>query len=131
MKRVLIADPDSSLALLYAEVLERSGYEVKLTTSGLDCLARLRSFRPDVLVLDPNLPWGGGDGVLALMQEESLEDAQVILLSAVPAALAGCGARVRSRQFTPLTPLRLVGIVREITTDTQVTPQDSSSAGRA
>ena len=37
--------------------------------SGLECAARLRECVPDVLVLEPQLPWGGGEGVLAMMGE--------------------------------------------------------------
>ena len=33
-------------------------------------MSQLREETPDVLVLDPGLPWGGGDGVLALMRED-------------------------------------------------------------
>ena len=38
-------------------------------SSGLECVARLRERVPDVLVLEPQLPWGGGEGVLAIMGE--------------------------------------------------------------
>ena len=33
----------------------------------LECLAQLRQWRPDVLVLDADLPWGSGLGVLSVM----------------------------------------------------------------
>ena len=39
-------------------------------TDALDCVAKLRVFAPDVLVLDPALPWGQGEGVLAMMYED-------------------------------------------------------------
>lgn len=68
--RVLIADADECLLKSYRTYLERCGFEVIVATSGLECVARLRDSSPDVLVLDPSLPWGGGDGVLAVMGEE-------------------------------------------------------------
>ena len=43
---------------------------VTTATTGLECIQRLREAVPDVLVLDPTLPWGGGDGVLAVVHEE-------------------------------------------------------------
>jgi len=80
--RVLIADSDVNLVSSYAEFLERQGYEVAAVASGLECLARLRQFAPQVLVLEPSLPWGGADGVLARMQEEpALKDVPVIVLT--------------------------------------------------
>jgi DNA-binding response OmpR family regulator len=68
--RVLIADPDESLFDSYREYLEQEGLTVVTATNGLECIERLRDSSPDVLVLEPELPWGWGDGVLAMMQEE-------------------------------------------------------------
>lgn len=68
--RVLIAEPDRSLLVNYEEFLNHEGFEVAQATNGLECIARLREFGPDVLVLEPNLPWGWGDGVLAVMREQ-------------------------------------------------------------
>ena len=52
---------------------------------GLACVAQLREFRPAVLVLDPALPWGWGDGVLARMREEAdIPTVPVILLFTRP-----------------------------------------------
>ena len=67
--RVLMADPDESLPPLYREPLSREGFELGTAVSGLECVARLRERAPDVLVLEPHMPWGGGDGVLAMMGE--------------------------------------------------------------
>ena len=67
--RVLMADPDESLPLTYREPLSQKGFELVTAVSGLECVARLREHVPDVLVLEPHMPWGGGDGVLAMMGE--------------------------------------------------------------
>lgn len=42
----------------------RAGYRVETAATGIDCLARLRTARPDLLVFVGNLPWGGSDGVI-------------------------------------------------------------------
>ena len=67
--RVLMADPDASLPPVYREPLLREGIDLETAVNGLDCVARLRERVPDVLVLEPHMPWGGGDGVLAIMGE--------------------------------------------------------------
>jgi CheY-like chemotaxis protein len=69
--RVLLADHDPSLRSLYSRGLPLLGFEVATAASGLDCVAMLRSFRPDVLVLEPDLLWGQGEGVLARMREDA------------------------------------------------------------
>ena len=58
--RVLIADPDESLMAEYREH-SREGFEIVTVPNGLECVDRLREQVPDVLVLEPQLPWGGGD----------------------------------------------------------------------
>ena len=80
--RVLLADPDESLAASYAECLRQRGATVATAGTGLECLERLCDFAPDVLVLEPELLWGGGDGVLAVVHEQpELRPAFVVLVS--------------------------------------------------
>jgi carbon storage regulator CsrA len=67
---VLLVDPDEFLLSRYAEYLAKQGYEVFVSQNALDCLEKLRKYSPDIMVLEPMLPWGGGDGVLAMMNEE-------------------------------------------------------------
>ena len=67
---VLIADSDEYLLDNYREYLEQHGFEVTTVTTGLECVERLRDCAPDVLVLEPSIPWGWGDGVLAMMHED-------------------------------------------------------------
>ena len=68
--RLLIADSDPTLADVYRSFFSRAGYDVEVAADGVDCLERTRQFLPDALVLEYELPWGGGDGVLANLREE-------------------------------------------------------------
>jgi CheY-like chemotaxis protein len=68
--RVLVADPDEYLLRCYRHYLEQRGFQVMTVTNGLQCVEELRAANWDVLVMDPSLPWGGGDGVLAMMNED-------------------------------------------------------------
>jgi DNA-binding NtrC family response regulator len=70
LSRVLIADPDEGLLEGFRRRL-REKFELATATNGVECLARLRELAPDVLVREPQLPWGGGDGVLAVMHQVS------------------------------------------------------------
>ncbi len=80
--RVLLADPDEALQPVYREGLAQEGFEVVAAYSGLECVARLHECVPDLLVLEPQLPWGGGDGVLARMSEvPQLASVPVIVLT--------------------------------------------------
>ena len=77
-----MADPDESLQPVYREPLAQEGFDVVAARSGLECVARLRERVPDVLVLEPQLPWGGGEGVLAIMGEvPALANVPVMVLT--------------------------------------------------
>lgn len=68
--RLLIACRDLDWRELYLSYFTNLGYEVETSSDGLDCLAKLRQAAPAILVLDLELPWGGGDGILAWLREE-------------------------------------------------------------
>lgn len=80
--RIMIADSDEYLLASYREHLRQLGATVVTATTGLECMERIRDTVPDVLVLEPALLWGGGEGVLAVMQEQpELRPTFVILLT--------------------------------------------------
>lgn len=116
--RVLIADPDEAIQSMYRRLPAQEGFEVVTAYSGLECLARLRECVPDVLVLEPQLPWGGGDGVLAMMGEDPrLASIPVMVLTASHDSEAlSRVARfpVSSFHLKPLAPDRLTAKLRTL-----------------
>ena len=114
--RVLMADPDESLQPVYREPLSQEGFEVVAAFSGLECVARLRERVPDVLVLEPHMPWGGGDGVLAMMGEDpALAIIPVMVLTTCRSAYALNGVArfpISDYHVKPLAPDRLAGRLR-------------------
>lgn len=115
--RILIADPDKSLLDEYREHL-RDDFNVDTTLSGLECVDRLRERVPDVLVLEPQLPWGGGDGVLAMMHDDlDLATVPVMILTSCsdPLVLDNI-ARFPINDFhlKPLSPAQLVKRVHSL-----------------
>jgi len=94
---LLIADGDAELCELYRGFLTDRGYEVETASDGLDCLWKLRQRTPAALVLDLELCWGGGDGVLAWLREESPCHGVPVILTAT----AGCAPDVAATLNTP------------------------------
>jgi DNA-binding response OmpR family regulator len=83
---VLIADGDPELRALYHRFISGRGYEVETATDGLDCVAKLRRLAPAAVMLDLELHWGGGDGVLAWLREMAAMAGIPVILTAT----AGC-----------------------------------------
>lgn len=92
MPTVLIADADQDLCNLYHQFFAQHGWRVHTTGTGLDCLLRLGKCVPHLLIIDSQLPWGGADGVLAVIREDSdLAGVPVVVTAAAAdgAAVAG------------------------------------------
>jgi DNA-binding response OmpR family regulator len=70
VNRLLIADGDPELSDIYRRFFSRNGYDVDTAGGGVECLVKLRSRTINHLILDIDLPWGGGEGVLAFLREE-------------------------------------------------------------
>lgn len=80
--RILLAGSTNYRWRSYHKRLDDAGFSVQLTNSGVDCVTALREFQPNLLVLDPNIPWGGGDGILAVRDEEpELKNNLVMILT--------------------------------------------------
>lgn len=81
--RILLAGMNNYRWQSYRDRLRADGLAARLVFDGVECVAAMRSFRPQVLVLDPNILWGGGDGVLAIREEEpEMNQTQVMILTA-------------------------------------------------
>jgi CheY-like chemotaxis protein len=77
---ILIADHDAGLAEAVRRCLISRGYEVEAAITGLECHDLLHRFAPALLVIDPEINWGGGDGILDwLITEEALIPPMVVL----------------------------------------------------
>lgn len=60
MAHILIADDDEASCQLFAEVLEREGYQVDQVQTGDEALARLREKAHDLLLVDVRMPGMSG-----------------------------------------------------------------------
>lgn len=69
--RILVAVPHEDRRNRYCDYLARNGFRVSDVENGLECLAALQQQPPDILVLHRDLLWGGGDGVLTVMRQDS------------------------------------------------------------
>ncbi len=81
MKKILFADDEESIRLLYQEEFEEAGYEVVLAANGEEAVEKFSKTRPDLLVIDIKMPGMDGIEVLKKVREQS-KDVPVILCTA-------------------------------------------------
>ena len=66
---LLIADNDVRRREELRHFFFNSGFLVASASNGLECLAEVAALEADVLVIALEIPWGGGDGVIARMND--------------------------------------------------------------
>jgi len=125
--RVLIADANRSLSDIYDRFLAGFGCHVETVSGGVDCMAKLPSFLPDVLILDLRLPWGGAHtsppggtgGVLARLSEagDAPVPAVILIGDAAPSTVTEIILKspfVRVYHQKPIPPSELLDAIGEL-----------------
>ena len=84
--KVLVVDDEPTLVDLLETLLKLAGYDVTSASSGEAALAALPVTKPDVMVLDINMPRMDGFAVLATMAAETAPGPKVLVLTARYAA---------------------------------------------
>jgi len=77
MKKILVVDDEEYIRELYRDELAEEGYHVELAGDGQEALAKMATFRPDLVTLDVKMPGLDGIEVLRRIREK---DASVPVL---------------------------------------------------
>jgi two-component system sensor histidine kinase/response regulator len=82
-KKILIVDDEVSVTKLLKYALERSGlYEVLTESEGPQVIVAVRKFKPDLLLLDVNMPGlTGGEIALEIKKEPDIADLPIVFLT--------------------------------------------------
>ncbi len=64
-KKVLVVDDESTVRGLLKIVLTKAGFEIDFAEDGIQAIEKIRSFNPDVVILDTNMPNKNGIEVCA------------------------------------------------------------------
>jgi len=82
-KTVLVIDDQPFFVTMQQNLLKQQGYRVLAATNGTDGLARAKQFKPDLILLDVEMPGLDGFAVCEkLKQDEELRQIPVIFLTA-------------------------------------------------
>ena len=83
-KKVLVIDDDPDVRLFNTTVAEECGYEVSEAENGEAALAKIKSGKPDLVILDVLMPRQSGIRLYReLKTDKALKNIQVIILSGI------------------------------------------------
>ena len=114
-ERILVVDDEPKIVKLARDYLERSGYVVLTAGDGRTALSMARSEKPDMVVLDLNLPELDGLDVCRTLRRES--DVPIIMLTAridETDRLIGLELGADDYITKPFSPRELVARVRAV-----------------
>jgi DNA-binding response OmpR family regulator len=82
-KSILIIDDSNSALMLMDWILKNEGYETYAYPGVVEGLEILKSIKPDLIILDLQMPNISGYDFLKMKKELKLEDVPVIIVSAI------------------------------------------------
>lgn len=97
-KKVLIVDDEKTVLSLLKIFLGKAGFEIELAEDGVQAIGKSKSFDPDVLVLDTNMPNKSGLDVCRELKALNPDKPKIIMHTATLEAYkaqaeeAGCDA---------------------------------------
>ena len=109
--RILVIESDEALAAAQAEALEKAGYTVVRGRDVLDGLKKLYETRPDLIIVDTELPAGGEHPCLRVRQASYLP---IIVLGAQEEAAETLELGADAYLAKPPSPVELVARVRSL-----------------
>lgn len=116
--RILVADDDEDIRDLVVTKLELGGYEVRSVRDGDAALEVIRSWAPDLAVLDLAMPGMDGLDVLREVRRDSeVSETRIVILTARATTSdsdLGLTAGADAYVFKPFSPADLLNRVEEI-----------------
>ena len=126
MRTALIVEDDQSIARLIRDYLDRAGYGVSLAADAESGLARTRTDKPDVIVLDLGLP--GRDGIEMLRELRRFSNVPVVIVTArgdETDRVVGLELGADDYVVKPFSPRELVARVRAVLRRTERVETDT------
>lgn len=116
--RILVADDEPNIVVSLEYMMKREGYEVLVARDGREALETIRSARPDLVLLDGNMPKMSGFEVCeAVRADADIRDTRILMLTAKGRetdVARGLGVGVDAYVAKPFSTRDLVRKVRDL-----------------
>jgi DNA-binding response OmpR family regulator len=84
MAKILAVDDDLFILDLYKEIFTKAGFEVQTAEDAVAAVTKYQDFKPDLLVLDVDMPAGGGQKVFDRLRNLFQVSTPIIFSTGMP-----------------------------------------------
>ena len=114
-RKILVVDDDQNILELYTEILTKAGFEVNTAEDTLGAVTKYQSFDPALIVLDVDMPAGGGRKVFERLRMQLASATPILFSTAAPDKVADLAKNLNVTVLTkPLTPAILLAAVKKL-----------------
>jgi CheY-like chemotaxis protein len=117
-KTLVIADDDSSITTLLSMTLKKAGFETHVASDGGQAVDLAKKVRPDLMIVDVNMPHRDGFEVLAMLRQSPETAAtKVLMLTACEQevdVLRGFGLGADDYVIKPFNPMEISARVKSL-----------------
>ncbi|MEQ8225112.1 MAG: response regulator [Candidatus Eremiobacterota bacterium] len=117
-KKILLVDDEPYIIKSLSFVLEKKGYNVLCASNGDDALDKIKSYRPDLVLLDVMMPKKTGyDVCLEIRRYQEFKDLYIIMLTAKSQDAdkeKGLQAGANEYLTKPFSPVKMLQRLEEI-----------------
>jgi CheY-like chemotaxis protein len=111
----LIVEDDRDIVALFRHVLDIAGYHTEILLNGKDAMDRLKTFQPNIVLLDLQLPGMSGIDILMRMREDDrLRNIPVIVITAYPVHASSLPVEPDLLLFKPVDINQLSNLVQRL-----------------
>ena len=118
MGRILVVDDDRANIELLSEILAKEGHSIQSAKDGETALHRIKAWKPQLMLLDANLPGVSGVELIQRIRQDSVDDyVSIILLTTgqdVEDSFLGLETGADDYITKPFRPQQLIGRVRSM-----------------
>ncbi len=84
MAKILAVDDDLNILELYREIFSKAGFDIQTAEDAASAVMKYQDFKPDLLVLDVDMPAGGGQKVYDRLRNLFQTDTPIIFSTGMP-----------------------------------------------
>ncbi|HAH31722.1 MAG TPA: hypothetical protein DCL44_05345 [Elusimicrobia bacterium] len=115
MVKILAVDDDLCILDLYREIFTKAGFEIQTAEEASSAIMRYQEFKPDLVVLDVDMPAGGGQKVFDRLRNLLSVGTPIIFSTGIPESVERLGKNFNvSILKKPVNPEMLINEVKKL-----------------